>query len=83
MKTDKITNIIGVCTAFWFLMLGAYSVTKQQEAETIFLLTMLSILFVSWGFSYSRSRLENIINQRFDEIRKRLDEVKEKEVKGS
>jgi hypothetical protein len=83
MKIDKITKIIGVCTAFWFLMLGAYSVTKQQDAETIFLLTVLNILFVSWGISFSRSRLENIINQRFDEIRKRLDEVKEKEVKGS
>jgi len=75
MKIDKITKIIGVCTAFWFLMLGAYSVTKQQDAETIFLLTVLNILFVSWGISFSRSRLENIINQRFDEIPKRFDEV--------
>jgi len=44
---------------------------------------MFTILSLSWGVSYSRFRLENIINQRFDEIRKRLDEVKEKEVKGS
>ncbi len=83
MKKEKIGLIIGVCMAFWFLMIGAYSATKQQVIETIVWMTMSNILFASWGISYARSRLENIINQRFDEIRKRLDEVKEKEVKGS